>query len=89
MGNKFILEGDEINTNNKPDEQEVNEKGETEIKWRVSLTRIVTSCMHPNRLFLGVNMMQEIRKYLRDTCQNIGNYWMEQKKGLSEKIFII
>ena len=28
VGNKFILEGDEINQNNEPDEQEVNEKGE-------------------------------------------------------------
>ena len=34
MRNKFILEGDEINPNNELDEQEVNEKGETEIKWK-------------------------------------------------------
>ena len=34
VGNKFILEGDEVNPNNEPDEQEVNEKGETEIRWK-------------------------------------------------------
>ena len=34
MGNKFILKGDEINPNNETDEQEVNENGETEIKWK-------------------------------------------------------
>ena len=33
IGNKFILEGDEINPNNEPYEQEANEKGETEIRW--------------------------------------------------------
>ena len=27
-------EGDKINPNNEPDEQEVNKKGETEIRWK-------------------------------------------------------
>ena len=33
MGNKFILEGDEVTPNNEPDKQEMNENGETEIRW--------------------------------------------------------
>ena len=33
LGDKFILEGNELNPNNELDEQEVNEKGH-EIKWK-------------------------------------------------------
>ena len=33
----LFLKGNEINPNNEPDEQEVNKKGETDIRWK-SLT---------------------------------------------------
>ena len=42
--------------------------------------------MLPNSSYLKVIMMQDTEKYLRGASQNTGNYWMEQKKELSEKI---
>ena len=51
------------------------------------MTRIVTSCMHPNNSYLRVTMKQDTGKYLRGVSQNTGNCLMVQKKELSEIFF--
>ena len=59
-GTSLFLKRDEINPNNEPDEKEVNEKRETEIRWKGLTDK------NSDNSYLRVTMMQETRKYLRD-----------------------
>ena len=59
--------------------------GETEIRWVRLYDKNSDKLYAPKQLLLKMSIKQKTWKYLRDTCRNIGNYWMAQKKELSEK----
>ena len=52
----------------------MNEKGETEIRWKGLTDKNSDKLYAPKQTFPGVTMKQEIGKYSRSISQNIGNY---------------